>query len=240
MSVRYGKSGLGMLTAAGIVPFTTIDFPERLAAVIFLQGCPLRCPFCHNYALQKEGEPTRVSWTEVETFLRDRVGKIDGIVLSGGEPLKHKEIIGLSKKIKALGYQVAIHTSGVYPATLKAVLPWVDWVGLDIKAPWEKYPLLTGRQGMDVPVRESLDILLRSGVDFECRTTCDPRYLTVDDIRNIGRDLAARGVKTYVMQAYRTFDGDVNPPEESAARAFFRDEALLAELRGLFPQFGTR
>lgn len=229
-----------MLTAAGLVPFTTIDFPGRLAAVIFIQGCPLCCPFCHNYELQKEGTPTHITWDEIDAFLKSRQKRIDGIVLSGGEPLKHKEINGLITKIKAMDYQVAIHTSGVYPAHLKEVLPLTDWVGLDIKAPWHKYPLLTGRQGMDAPVQESLHILLNSGIDFECRTTCDPRYLTKEDILNIAKTLSELGVRKYVLQTYRTFDGDVNPPEESAILSFFRDENFQSKLKSLFPEYKTR
>ena len=229
-----------MLTAAGLVPFTTIDFPGRLAAVIFIRGCPLRCPFCHNYALQQEGKETSVTWSEIDTFLKERRGRLDGIVLSGGEPLKHKEIIELIKKIKAMDYLVAIHTSGVYPAHLRAVLPWIDWIGLDIKAPWDKYDLLTGRTGMVESVQESLKILLDSGLDFECRTTCDPRYLTPQDILKIGQDLAGQGVERYVLQRYRTFDGDQDPPQESAIQSFFRDSELQSQLKSLFPRFGTR
>ena len=229
-----------MLTVAGLVPFTTIDFPGRLAAVIFLQGCPLKCPFCHNYALQTEGTPTTITWAEIDDFLSHRKKQLDGIVLSGGEPLKHKEINGLISKIKALDYRVAIHTSGVYPDHLRSVLPLLDWVGLDIKAPWEKYDLLTGRHGMVEPVQESLKLLLDSGISFECRTTCDPRYLTSKDILSVAEDLSERGVKTYVLQRYRTFDGDKNPPEESAVQSFFKDQVLQSRLQELFPNYTIR
>ena len=229
-----------MLTAAGLVPFTTIDFPGRLAAVIFIQGCPLRCPFCHNYALQQEGIDTSITMAEIDNFLQDRRGRLDGIVLSGGEPLKHLEIKYLIEKIKALDYQVAIHTSGVYPAHLRSVLPLVDWVGLDIKAPWDKYDILTGRPGMAEPVQESLKILQDAKKDFECRTTCDPRYLTPQDILKIGQDLAGQGVERYVLQQYRTFDGDKDPPEQSAIQSFFRDSDLQSRLQALFPRFGMR
>ena len=229
-----------MLTAAGLVPFTTIDFPGHLAAVIFIQGCPLKCPFCHNYTLQKEGEPTDISWDEIDDFLIHRQKQLDGIVLSGGEPLKNKEINQLIKKIKAFNYKVAVHTSGVYPEHLKENLPRIDWVGLDIKAPWSKYDILTGRKGMDKPVRESLDLLLNQSVDFECRTTCDPRYLSVDDIEQIGEILSGLGVHRYVLQQYRTFDGDINPPQESEIQSFFRNKPLLDKLKELFPDFQLR
>jgi len=229
-----------MLKAAGLVPFTTIDFPGRLAAVIFLQGCPLKCPFCHNYALQKEGTPTDIDWPEIYDFLDHRRKQLDGIVLSGGEPLKHKEVKELILKIKSLGYQTALHTSGVYPDMLATVLPHLNWVGLDIKAPWEKYDILTGRKGVFQPVQKSLDLLLNSSLEFECRTTCDPRYLTKEDILSIAHNLAKHGLKHYVLQKYRTFDGDINPPEPSAIDFFFRDTNLQVELKSLFPHYAVR
>ena len=229
-----------MLTVAGLVPFTTIDYPGKLAAVIFLQGCPLKCPFCHNKTLQTEGTPTDITLSELDIFLNNRRRLLDGIVLSGGEPLKHKEVIDLINKIKALNYLVGVHTSGVYPDHLGMTLELIDWVGLDIKAPWKKYELLTGRKGMEKPVQESLNLLTESGKEFECRTTCDPRYLTKDDILKMAKDLSGRGVQTYYLQKYRTFDGDINPPDESAINSFFTDREFQDNLKSLFPNFGIR
>ncbi len=228
------------MQVAGLVPFTTIDFPGRLAAVLFLQGCPLRCPFCHNAALQIAGTPTDVSWDEAELFLTERTKRLDGIVLSGGEPLMTPDVIPLAKRIKEMGYQVAIHTSGVYPERLTEILPYIDWVGLDIKAPWDKYDLLTGRPHMAEKVQKSLQILLENNIDFEARTTCDPRYLTIDDIYRIGDTLSTQSVQTYILQHYRTFDGDINPPEPSAIESFFQDTKLQQTLRTHFPHFDIR
>ena len=229
-----------MLTVAGLVPFTTIDYPGKLAAVIFLQGCPLKCPFCHNPVLQIEGTPTDITLPELDEFLNNRRRVLDGVVLSGGEPLKHKEVINLINKIKAMNYLVGVHTSGVYPEHLRLVLPMIDWVGLDIKAPWKKYELLTGRKGMENPVQDSLKLLVESGKEFECRTTCDPRYLIKEDILKIANDLSEQGVQTYYLQKYRTFDGDINPPDESAINSFFTDREFLNKLKSLFPYFSIR
>ena len=114
-------------------------------------------------------------------FLRDRVKRLDGVVFSGGEPLMSDEILEKAKAVKDLGFKLAIHTSGVYPERLREMLPLIDWVGLDIKAPWDKYEELTGRPNMAEQVQKSLQILLDSKVDFEARTTCDPRHLTPAD-----------------------------------------------------------
>ena len=213
-------------TVAGVVPFTSIDFPGCLATVIFFQGCPLRCPFCHNPNLQPIKTDTGQSWDEIITFLKKRKKLLDGVVLSGGEPLMQPDIADILNQIKTLGFKTAIHTSGVYPEKLKSVLPLLDWVGLDIKAPWDKYDILSGRKNVAEQVKETLKILTQSNVDFECRTTCDPNYLTPDDILKIAEDLKKRGVKTYALQKYHTFPEDKNPPSVMAIESFFTDDLL--------------
>ena len=228
-----------MQQVAGVVPFTSIDFPGCLATVIFFQGCPLRCPFCHNPELQVFPGPIGQSWDEIMDFLRGRVKRLDGVVFSGGEPLMSQEIIEKAKVVKALGFKVAIHTSGVYPERLREILPYIDWVGLDVKAPWEKYEELTGRPNMAEQVKESIQILVDSGLPFEARTTCDPRHLTPADIFAIAKDLNAKGVKTYALQKYRTFDADKNPPSVVDIEAFFTPE-VLTPIQKLYPDLICR
>ncbi len=230
-----------MLSIAGLVPFTTIDFPEHLAAVIFFKGCPLRCPFCHNPSIQMFDHKSDRDWdTEILPFLKERRQRLDGVVLSGGEPLAQPDLISAISKLKELGFQVAIHTSGVYPHQLREVVSLVDWVGLDIKAPWQKYTQLTGRPHMAPLVQESIDILIEQNVSFEARTTCDPRFLTLEDIRAIADDLVERGVQTYALQKYRTFPEDQNPPSVHEIDAFLNDRSLLTYLKQSFPHFTCR
>ena len=228
-----------MQQAAGIVPFTSIDFPGCLAAVVFFQGCPLRCPFCHNPELQVFPGPAGQAWDEVLGFLKERVKRLDGVVFSGGEPLMSDEIIEKAKAVKELGFKLAIHTSGVYPERLKEMLPLIDWVGLDIKAPWKKYEELTGRPNMVEKVQKSLKILTDSGIEFEARTTCDPRHLTPADTLKIATDLQAHGVKTYALQKYRTFDADKNPPSVVDIEAFFTSENLVP-IQKIYPNLICR
>lgn len=228
-----------MICVAGIVPFTTIDFPNNLAGVVFFQGCPLKCPFCHNPDLQPVcgGQKT---WEEVLGFFEKRKRQLDGVVLSGGEPLMQRDIEQIIADVKALGFKVAVHTAGVYPKTLQKIIDTVDWVGLDVKAPWDKYPLLCGCGNMAAFVQESIRILNEAGIPYEARTTCDPRHLTKEDIERLTDDLAALGVRTYAMQKYRTFDKDSNPPDDSAINAFFEDEPWLEKIKAKFPVFLTR
>ncbi|MDR2902045.1 MAG: anaerobic ribonucleoside-triphosphate reductase activating protein [Lactobacillales bacterium] len=224
-----------MPVTAGLVPFTTIDFPGHLAAAIFFKGCPLRCPFCHNPDLQNFSEINCISWDEVISFLKQRTRQLDGVALSGGEPLAQPDIIPVVQSIKAMGYKVGIHTAGVYPDILKKLIPLIDWVGLDIKAPWQKYDVLAGRKNTVPLVQKSLRDLSDSGRAFEVRTTCDPRYLTVDDIYAIAAEIKSCGVTTYALQKYRTFPGDQNPPEDSAINIFFENEPLIQKLKSDFP-----
>jgi len=228
-----------MATVAGLVPFTTIDFPGFLAAVVFFKGCPLKCPFCHNPELQENDGKGEMAWEEVISFLSGRKGKLDGVVLSGGEPCMQPDIIKITQQIKALGFKVGIHTSGVYPDKLKGIAPYMDWVGLDIKAPWNKYDTLSGRPNMTTKVQESLHFLLEQKIAFETRTTCDPTYLTPKDILMMAKDLKESGVSVYALQHYRTYPGDKNPPDQSAINSFFTSEAL-APVNTLFPNLIIR
>lgn len=230
-----------MITPAGLVPFTTIDFPNYLAAVIFFQGCPLRCPFCHNPNLQSVelSEPS-MSWAEILAFLEQRKKRLDGVVLSGGEPLMQPEITSIIQTIKSMGFRVAIHTSGVYTKQFQNILPLLDWVGFDVKAPAAKYDVLTGRKGLYSVVWESLKELVHSGVAYEVRTTLDPRYLTIEDVYQLSQELQTAGVQTYTLQKYRTFDADKNPPSAQAVHSFFEDENLLSVLKSRFSSFRYR
>ena len=229
-----------MLTVAGLVPFTTIDFPDKLAAVVFFQGCPLRCPFCHNPNLQLTVSDDVIDWNTVLSFLQERKKRLDGVVLSGGEPLMQPDIGIAVQQIKEMGFQVAIHTSGVYPNRLEQVIPHIDWVGLDVKAPWEKYDLLTGRADLTENVQKSLKILSDSSLDFEVRTTLDPRYLTIDDVYQIEKQLRMYRIPTYALQKYRTFDSDKNPPSQTDIDSFFKDKTLCDFLSAKFPKFICR
>ena len=228
-----------MSTVAGLVPFTSIDYPEHLAAVVFFKGCPLRCPFCHNPDLQTTDGPGTMSWNSVLDFLKGRKGRLDGVVFSGGEPLMQPDILECVQQVKQLGFQIGIHTSGVYPEKLREILPYTDWVGLDIKAPWNKYDALCGRPGMAEKVQNSLKLLVDVNISFEARTTCDPFHLTPQDILQIASDLKNMGVLVYALQKYRTFPGDVNPPEQSAIECFFRQENLSA-IQALYPKLILR
>jgi pyruvate formate lyase activating enzyme len=187
-----------------MVPLTSIDFPGHLAAVLFCQGCPWHCRYCHNPHLLRTDVPSKLEWAEVMRFLRERVGFLDGVVFSGGEPLLQPRLLDAILEVKALGFKIALHTAGIMPARLAKVLPYVDWVGLDIKAPFHAYKKVTGLAGSGFKAEESLDLLLAAKhVDYEIRTTLDSSLLSKEDVTMLAESLAKRGVKRHVLQACR-------------------------------------
>lgn len=193
-----------MLSVGGLVPLTSIDFPGHLAAVIFCQGCPWHCSYCHNPHLLYTDVPSTLEWAEVMRFLRERVGFLDGVVFSGGEPLLQPRLPEAIQAVKALGFKIALHTAGIMPARLAKVLPYVDWVGLDIKAPFHAYKKVTGLAGSGFKAEESLDLLLNAHhVDYEIRTTLDSSLLSKEDVAMLAASLAKRGVNRHVLQACR-------------------------------------
>ena len=223
--------------------FSIVDFPEHMAAVIFMQGCPWRCPFCYNTSLQKIGAEPESDWTfeKLLALLERRKGVLDAVVFSGGEPLVQDGLGKAMDAVKALGYKVGLHTGGYRPEALARIVEKIDWAGLDIKAPLEaeKYKAATGGFSLVENVRKSLEILLESGRHFECRTTCDPRILTVDDIYKIAGDLKAAGVKEYYIQKYRPIPTDKTTTEEQCL-ALIEDENLVRYLQQSFPKFEVR
>ena len=185
----------------GVVPFSTVDWPGKLAAVIFVAGCPWRCGYCHNPHLQKRHGQHQ--WDDVLRFLQSRVGLLDGVVLSGGEPTVDPACERMLRDVRALGFELALHTAGMAPSHLASALPYVQWVGIDIKTSAAHYAELTGRRNSAAPVQRSLDLLLRWGGAFECRTTWSPDWLAESELLDLAQGLAEQGVRQYALQRYR-------------------------------------
>lgn len=226
---------LATLRIGGITPCSTVDWPDQLAAVVFLQGCPWRCTYCHNNDLQTACGSGRVTWTEVEALLRQRRGLLDGVVLSGGEATAQAGVAEAAARVRELGFACAMHTAGVYPRRLARCLPFLDWAALDIKALPDDYDQLTGAAGSLARVDESLDLLLESGIDFECRTTVDWALLPPASLVILGERLAAKGVANFAVQLARPV-GTLYRPGGDPRGA----EHVFAHLRTLFRHFELR
>ena len=207
--VQHAPSKLTPLPkVAGLVKLSTTDWPGKLAAVVFLQGCPWRCTYCHNEAILDARAPGALEWGEVLEFLERRRGLLDGVVFSGGEPLLDTGLAGALPSVRELGFQTALHTGGAWPRRLAHLLDTglLDWVGLDIKHLRHKYHLVTGVRSSGPASWGSLDVVVQSGVAHEVRTTVDPSVHDREDIKRLISELreyrSANGnqVSSHVLQ----------------------------------------
>ncbi len=200
------------LRIGGIEPFSIADWPGRLAAVVFVQGCPWRCAYCHNPHLQdRDAAPAGMpGWAELRPWFERRRGLIDGVVFSGGEPTLDPALPAAMAELRELGYGIALHTAGTHPARLAALLPLLDWVGLDIKAPLHDeaaHAAVTGAQHGAKNVRRCLALLASSGVPFECRSTIHPSLHDTDALDAMAATLQAAGVRDWALQPVRASGG---------------------------------
>ncbi len=230
------------LRIAAVTPFTSIDFPGKLSAVVFLRGCPWRCAYCHNRWMRtRRAEESDPKWEDVEALLKKRRGLLDGVVFSGGEPCMDPALPAAVRLVKDLGYAVGLHTSGAYPRHLKDCVNLLDWVGLDVKANPEKpeaFDAVAGISGAHEAFLQSFEIIRAAGVPMEARTTAHPDFLSEEDILAIGRWLKERRVDTFALQIFRkapNMQTDFDPvPTDWPSRA------TLDALKGLFEHFILR
>jgi pyruvate formate lyase activating enzyme len=207
------------LRVGGLTPMTTIDYPGQLAAVVYCQGCPWRCRYCHNGHLVGEADPL-LTWDEVYAFLERRRGLLDGVVFSGGEPTAQSALADALRVVGELGFLRGLHTNGAYPGRLQRLLPELDWIGLDIKALTEDYPSVTGVDGSGEKASQSLAILLDADVPFDVRITVHERLLPSERMRELRRRLADLGVTEPVIQVARNdrmLDPTLGPNAHPAA-----------------------
>lgn len=191
------------LRVGGLTALSATDYPGCLSAVVFCQGCPWRCAYCHNpHLLPRHGEH-RLAWLDVMAFLERRRGLLDAVVFSGGEPTLQAALPNAMRAVRNMGFKIGLHTAGIYPARLRRLLPLVDWVGLDIKAPFNDYPKTTGVRGSGERALQSLKMVIASGVAHEFRTTVSAGLLAHFESPEFARTLADLGVRNYVLQECR-------------------------------------
>ena len=223
------------LQIGGLVSFTTIDYPGKLAAVLFCKGCPLQCEYCSNSHLiaVEEGE---YDPTKVFDWLKSRVGKLEGVVFSGGEALMQADTtIDYMKRVKELGFAIGLHTNGFYPDLLKKVVDIVDWVGLDFKATREHYKDLTKIDIAYDRMIESLKYWLTTGKGLEVRTTCDPRFVSKEDLLEIAKIASQMGVKHFAVQKYTPYhECECHQTTPAQREQFFNDDDLKKNIESLF------
>ena len=226
------------MNVQGYQKLTLLDFPGRTACTVFTGGCNLRCPFCHNAGLVRTplAEPNRTD--EVLGYLQKRRGILDGVCVTGGEPLLQPDLVGFLQAVKEMGYAVKLDTNGMLPGRLAEVLATklVDYVAMDIKSSPDGYPAATGTDADVSAVSDSLSILRGSGIPFELRTTAVRGIHTEADFDAIGRwigDVPAYYIQRFVDSGQLLGSGfDAFSPEEM--------ERLLTTVRRYTPSAQLR
>jgi pyruvate formate lyase activating enzyme len=189
----------------GLQKTTLLDFPEKLACTVFTGGCNFRCPFCHNASLVlRAGEVDGISEDEFFSYISKRKGMLDGVCITGGEPLLNPDIDELMRKIRAEGLLIKLDTNGAYPDRLEALLDegLVDYVAMDIKNTKEKYALTAGLdESFDIStIERSIDVIMKKAPDYEFRTTVVRELHTPEDLVAISEWIT--DAKNYFLQKY--------------------------------------
>ena len=188
---------------SGLVKSSLIDYPGLIASVLFVPGCNYRCFYCHNYALISSNPPPSIQPTDlILAFLQTRVGKLDGVVITGGEPTGQKDLPDFLERIKSLGFRVKVDTNGSRPDVIAQLIKdeLADFYAVDYKAPSARYAEIAGTGADAGPVRETIGILLANRVDFQVRTTVIPQF-DGKDMVVMAQELPP--VPCYILNPYR-------------------------------------
>ena len=223
----------------GLQKLTLLDYPGKVACTVFLGGCNLRCPFCHNGELVLTPGPALMSQEELLTFLDRRRGLLDGVCVTGGEPLLRPDLPRLLEAVKEKGFLLKLDTNGGFPRALEDVIRrgLVDYVAMDIKNSPDRYPETAGVPGLDVePYRESAALLLEGRVDYEFRTTVVRELHDEDSFRAIGPWL--KGARRYFLQAFVDRDTVLSPGLHPCSQEEM--EGFAALVRPFIPQVELR
>jgi pyruvate formate lyase activating enzyme len=209
----------------GFQRFSLIDFPGKICAIVFTQGCNFRCPYCHNPELVDAKLPAgaAVSDGEVLSFLERRKGKLDAVTVTGGEPLIQPDLEDFLSRVRALGYLIKLDTNGSFPRGLEGIIhsKSVDYLAMDIKATPEKYRSVIRKDVAISKILESITLIKNSGLDHEFRTTLVKPFFEKEDFRTIGR--LAENCRLYALQRFvpsKTLD------EEFLSKETYSDEEL--------------
>lgn len=224
------------LRIGGVTRFSATDYPENFSAVIFLQGCPWRCGYCHNTHLQIRKHKPRFDWADIKQWLLQRQGLIDAVVFSGGEPCVDPALPQAITDVKKMGFKVGLHTAGIYPKRLMSLLPRLDWVGLDIKAPFDLYEKITGIVHSGKPAKISAQAILAQGVPYEFRTTLHSALLPETELLELAHTMSHLGVQHYTWQLFQS-RGCTHIKLKQTSQAEYPSTALIEQVSTMFSSF---
>lgn len=202
----------------GLQKLTLLDYPGKVACTIFIPGCNLRCPFCHNSVLAENKENLNMTENSILDFLSGRTEILDGVAVTGGEPLLFNDIEHFLRRIHDLGYSIKLDTNGTFPERLENVIRQglVQYVAMDIKNSPDKYSLTTGIKTDINKIKDSIRIIMSSEIDYEFRTTVVKEFHTNSDFEEIGRLVS--GARKFTIQKFvdngSTFVKDLHCPDE--------------------------
>ncbi|MCR5031577.1 MAG: anaerobic ribonucleoside-triphosphate reductase activating protein [Lachnospiraceae bacterium] len=224
----------------GLSKLTLLDYPGHIAATIFTGGCNFRCPYCHNKELviHPEQYPT-IPEEEVLSFLKSRVGKLQGVCVTGGEATLQPDLEDFIKQIKDMGLLVKLDTNGYRPEIVRKLMDekCIDYVAMDIKNSKEKYALTCGLSTMDIArLEETAQLLMESDLQYEFRTTVVQELHDKDDMEKIGQWI--RGAKAYFLQSYEESEGVIRPGFSAKSKEEL--EEMLKIARVYVPQAALR
>jgi pyruvate formate lyase activating enzyme len=184
----------------GILKFSTLDYPGKLSAVVFCQGCPNRCSYCHNPDFISTTNSGLIDLSDFFKFLETRIEKLEAVVFSGGEPLLQPDLPEVMKSVKKLGFLIGLHTSGMIPERMESILDTVNWVGFDVKTSFRNYQKITKNSLSGALAETCLNKLLNAQVDLEIRTTMDMRNIEEQDLYEVAEFLKNKGIKKWIWQ----------------------------------------
>ncbi len=188
---------------SGLQKLTLLDYPGKTACTVFTYGCNLRCPFCHNAFLVTEKEDEYPSDLFFD-YLKKRQGILDGVCITGGEPLIHGDLPDFIKEIRSLGFLVKLDTNGAFPSKLAPILEnrLVDYIAMDVKNTPEKYGITVGIDGINVsPFLKSIELINSSGIPYEFRTTATKEFHVPEDFEIIASVI--KGTEAYFIQKFK-------------------------------------
>ncbi|MCL4386865.1 MAG: anaerobic ribonucleoside-triphosphate reductase activating protein [Patescibacteria group bacterium] len=220
---------------SGLVKTSLIDYPGKIAAVVFTYGCNFRCRFCHNPDLVtgRQNEQQNYSVEEVLAFLEKRKGILEGVVITGGEPLLHRDLTDFIRKIKELNYAIKLDTNGANPKILKELIDkgLVDYIAMDIKNSPEKYELTAGIRVNLKDIDSSINLIIKSGLSYEFRSTILPKLHSKEDFEKMGQMI--KGANKFFVQGFR--------PGVTLEKSFEKERSLtskeLKEIAKIFTKY---
>lgn len=224
-----------MIKISGLERSSLLDYPGKVSAVVFTHGCNLKCPYCHNpeLVLGKFCKKTSIPQEELFDFLDKRKGKLDGVVITGGEPLVHDSLPNFIFKIKEMGFLVKLDTNGTLPKRLEklAEMKVLDYIAMDIKFPKSEYIKSSSVKDYTDNIERSINIIKNSKVDYEFRTTYVKGYHTMESVKSMGKMI--EGAQNYYIQNFRS--GNTLNPYLSSENSFSDKE--LKKIRGIMKKY---